>query len=144
LWRRVDDTLITLIPLCLAVLLTQVSTVVLPVTFNFTNVIVLPLLLGIGVDSGIHLVHRANELGGDTKALLDSTTARAVAFSALTTIASFGTLSISGHKGVSSLGVLLMIGMVWTLAANLLLLPALLQLRTRARKAWSLTPPQRE
>jgi predicted RND superfamily exporter protein len=135
LWRRAGDTLITLVPLCLAVLLTQVSTVVFPVTLTFANVIVLPLLLGIGVDSGIHLVHRAKELGGDTKALLDSTTARAVAFSAITTVASFGTLSISGHKGVSSLGLLLMIGMLWTLAANLLLLPALLELRTRANKS---------
>jgi len=131
LWRRIGDTLITLAPLLLAVLLAQVSTVLFPVAFNFVNVIVLPLLLGIGVDSGIHLVHRFRELGGDTTKLLDSTTARAVTFSAITTVASFGTLWISGHRGVSSLGILLVIGMVYTLAANLVLLPALLELRSR-------------
>lgn len=140
LWRNIGDTLITLVPLCLAVLLTQVSTVLLPVSLNFANVIVLPLLLGIGVDSGIHMVQRASELGGDTKAMLHSTTARAVTLSAVTTVASFGTLSISGHRGVSSLGVLLTIGMLWTFAANLVLLPALLELRARRRRQSSTLP----
>jgi predicted RND superfamily exporter protein len=79
------------------------------------------------------MMHRASELGGDTKAMLHSTTARAVALSAVTTVASFGTLAISSHKGVASLGVLLTIGMLWTLAANLVLLPALLELRSRRR-----------
>jgi predicted RND superfamily exporter protein len=131
LWRRVGDTLIALGPLLLAVLLTQASTVVLPVPFNFGNVIVLPLLLGIGVDSGVHMVSRASQLAGPPGALLATTTARAVLFSALTTSASFGSLAISSHGGVSSLGVLLVIGMLWVLAANLLLLPALLTLRRR-------------
>ena len=78
LWRRPGDTLLALGPLFLAVFLTLVSTVALPaVSFNFANVIVLPLLLGVGVDSGVHLVHRASQLGGSTGALLSSTTARA-------------------------------------------------------------------
>jgi len=133
LWRRVGDTLIALVPLLLAVLLTQVATVVLPVSFNFANVIVMPLMLGIGVDSGVHLVHRARRIAGPTDALLSTTTARAVLYSAITTVASFGTLAISRHRGVSSLGVLLVVGMLFTLAANLVLLPALLGLRQRHR-----------
>jgi hopanoid biosynthesis associated RND transporter like protein HpnN len=137
LWRRVGVTMLVLGPLLLAVLLTQVSTIVLPVSFNFANVIVLPLLLGIGVDSGIHLVERAERLGGTSAALLETTTARAVLFSALTTMASFGTLTVSAHRGVSSLGLLLVVGMIWTLAANLVLLPALLALRERWRSSWS-------
>ena len=131
LWRRPGDTLITLLPLLWAVLLTQSATVLLSLPFNFVNVIVLPLLLGIGVDSGIHLVHRARELGGDTSRLLRSTTANAVGMSALTTLASFGTLALSAHRGVSSLGLLLMLGMALTLVANLVVLPALLALRAR-------------
>lgn len=133
LWRRIGNTAIVLIPLLLAVLLTQVSTVVLPVSFNFANVLVLPLLIGIGVDSGIHLVQRAEHLRDRPGHLLETTTARAVLLSALTTVSSFGTLMISEHRGVSSLGVLLVIGMIWTLAANLCLLPALLEMRERRR-----------
>jgi hypothetical protein len=126
LWRNAVETVIVMLPLFLAVLLTMVSTVVLPITLNFSSVIVLPLLLGIGVDSGIHLVERFRQVGGRTEALLDSTTARAVLFSGFTTVASFGTLMISLHLGVASLGKLLVVGMAWTLLANLVLLPAIL------------------
>jgi predicted RND superfamily exporter protein len=134
LWRRVGDTLIALGPLLVAVVLTQVCTLVLPVSFTFVNVMVLPLLLGIGIDGSVHLVHRAHRKGGggDIRA---STTTRAVWFSALSTIASFGSLVISGHRGVASLGFLLVVGMVWVLAANLVVLPALLTLRDRRRRA---------
>lgn len=133
LWRRVGDTLLVVAPLALAVLLTEVSTVVLALSFNFGTVVVLPLLLGIGVDSGVHLVHRADRLGTRGRDLLASTTARAVLFSALTSMASFGTLVLSSHRAIASLGALLVVGMLWTLAANLVLLPALLVLRERRR-----------
>jgi uncharacterized membrane protein YdfJ with MMPL/SSD domain len=128
LWRNLRETLTVMFPLLLAVLLTMVSTVLLPITLNFGSVIVLPLLLGIGVDSGIHLVERFRQVGGRADALLNSTTARAVLFSGFTTVASFGTLVISAHLGVASLGKLLVVGMVWTLLANLVLLPATLEM----------------
>jgi hopanoid biosynthesis associated RND transporter like protein HpnN len=133
MWRRVGDTVIALGPLLLAVLATMASTTLLPVSFNFVNVIVLPLVLGIGVDSAVHLVARARALDGPPDALLQTTTARAVLYSAITTIASFGTLAISSHGGVSSLGYLLCIGMIFTLGANLALLPALMTLRANRR-----------
>jgi hopanoid biosynthesis associated RND transporter like protein HpnN len=126
LWRNALETVIVMLPLLLAVLLTTVSTVIPPITLNFGSVIVLPLLLGIGVDSGIHLVERFREVDGRTEALLDSTTARAVLFSGFTTVASFGTLMISLNLGVASLGKLLVVGMAWTLLANLVLLPSIL------------------
>jgi predicted RND superfamily exporter protein len=87
---------------------------------------VIPLLLGIGVDSGIHLVHRATTLSPADGDMVESTTARAVLFSALTTIVSFGTLALSSHRGMSSLGVVLMVGLVWVVTCNLVVLPALL------------------
>lgn len=126
LWRNVLETILVMLPLLLAVLLTMVSTVVLPITLNFGSIVVLPLLLGIGVDSGIHLVERFKQVDGRTEALLDSTTARAVLFSGFTTVASFGTLMISQNPAVASLGQLLVVGMAWTLLANLVLLPAIL------------------
>jgi len=95
--------------------------------FNFANVLVLPLLFGIGVDSGIHLVHRARqEAGHSVGHLVESATAGAVFFSAMTTTLSFGTLALSGHQGMHTLGVMLTIGMFWTVIANLVVLPALL------------------
>jgi predicted RND superfamily exporter protein len=72
-------------------------------------------------------VHRARHAGGDTaEHLVESATAGAVFFSALTTTLSFGTLALSGHQGMHTLGVMLTIGMFWTVVANLVVLPALL------------------
>ena len=131
LWRRLSPVLLVLAPLLLSNLLTIGLMSVFGIAFNFANVVVVPLLLGIGVDSGIHLVHRAEALeatpgGGE---LLSSTTARAVFYSALTTTVSFGTLALSSHQGVASLGVVLSVGMILTVISNLVVLPALIALR---------------
>ena len=126
LWRRVGPVLLVLSPLALSSLMTVAAMVLLDIPFNFGNIIVIPLLLGIGVDSGIHLVHRAQQSGGRAADLMDSTTARAVFYSALTTTVSFGTLAFSSHRGMASLGVVLSIGMVATVIGNLIVLPALL------------------
>jgi hypothetical protein len=130
LWRSVRDTAIVLLSLLFAALLTAAATVILGLPFNFADVIVLPLLLGIGVDSGIHLVHRYR-LGDHGGAILRTSTARAVLFSGLTTISSFGSLGFSTHMGIASLGKLLTTGMVFMMIANLVFLPALLALVDR-------------
>ena len=126
--RRLADAAVILAPLALAALLTGAATVVTGLSFNFANIIVLPLLMGIGVDSAIHLAHRHRH--GSDRPLLATSTARGVLFSALTTVAGFGALAISPHLGTASMGLLLMIGVGFTLLCTLLLLPALL-----ARKA---------
>ena len=84
--------LLVLAPLVLSNVLTVGVMAVFGIAFNVVNVVVVPLLLGIGVDSGIHLVHRAEMLAKERRRgdLLASTTARAVFYSALTTTVSFG------------------------------------------------------
>jgi hypothetical protein len=129
LWRNVKDVLLVLAPLVLGGVTTVATMAALGIHFNFANVVVLPLLLGVGVDSGIHLVHRAKMRISQDEFLLGTTTARAVYYSAVTTIVSFGTLVFSSHRGVASLGILLTIGMVMTVACNLIVLPALIELR---------------
>lgn len=128
LWRRVNDTALVLLPLGLAATLTVAAAVLFGIPFNFADVIVLPLLLGIGVDSGIHLVHRARLWGAQERSLLGTSTARAVAFSALTTIASFGTMGLATHLGLATLGRLLTLGVGFTVACNLVVLPSLIVL----------------
>ncbi len=127
LWRRIDDTALVLIPLLLASALTVAAAVLADIPFNFADVIVLPLLLGIGVDSGIHLVHRVRSIADADASLLGTSTARAVTYSALTTIASFGSLGLATHLGLATLGRLLTIGVGFTLACNLIVLPALIR-----------------
>jgi predicted RND superfamily exporter protein len=101
------------------------------------------LLLGIGVDSGIHLVHRANVEPDARAGLLGTTTARAVFYSAGTTIASFGALAFSSHRGIASLGVTLVIGMLFILLSTLVVLPALVEWRRprpQADAVWRAAP----
>jgi hopanoid biosynthesis associated RND transporter like protein HpnN len=129
LWRRVSDMLLVLAPLLLSAGLAVASMGLIDMAFNFINVIVIPLMFGIGVDSGIHLVHRSNQVASLGEGLLGTTTARAVFYSALTTTVSFGSLALSSHRGMASMGTLLTIGMILTVVCNLIVLPALLALR---------------
>ena len=117
------DALLVMCPLLFAGALTVAAMVVLGIPFNFANVIALPLLLGIGVDNGIHMVRRARAAAGPGGVLATST-ARAVLTSALTTICGFGSLAFSPHPGMASMGAVLTIGLVATLVCTLLVLPA--------------------
>jgi predicted RND superfamily exporter protein len=92
---------------------------------NYANIIALPLLVGIGVDNGIHVVHRMRQESGER--LFDTSTMRAVLASGLTTVASFGNLAFSAHIGTASMGILLALGLGVSMAATLIMLPAWLK-----------------
>jgi hopanoid biosynthesis associated RND transporter like protein HpnN len=123
--RRPGEVLLTLVPLVLAAILTLATAVLLGIPLNFANVIVLPLLMGLGVSSGIHLVLRARELDRIDD-IFATSTPRAVLLSVVTTLASFGTLIVSDHRGMSSMGALLTIAIAFTLLSVLVVLPCLL------------------
>ena len=123
--RSFWDTMRVIVPLLLAGALAGAATVLFGLAFNYANVIALPLLLGVGVDNGIHMVHRSRAgLTGEAD-LLGTSTARAVLFASLTTIFSFGTLAFSRHPGAASMGQMLTIGMLSVLLCTLVVLPAL-------------------
>ncbi len=129
LLRRVSDIALVIAPIVLSALLLVGYTVVFDTPFNFANVIVLPLLLGLGIDSAIHYVMRARELRTGASQPGDVTvtsTPRAVLISALTTIGSFGTLWLSPHRGMSSMGELLTVAIIITLISTLVVLPQLI------------------
>jgi hopanoid biosynthesis associated RND transporter like protein HpnN len=130
--RGGGDMLLVLVPILFAATVTAAATVWLGIPFNFANIIALPLLVGVGVDNGIHLVHRMRTEPPKDGEPLNTSTSRAVLASGLTTIASFGNLAFSAHVGMASMGQLLTVGMAVTLAATLILLPALLRRGPRA------------
>ena len=121
--RRLRLVALVLFPLALAAVLTAATGVLLDIPFNYANVIVLPLLIGIGVDSGIHLVLRHDQVAAG-EGVYGTSTPRAVLFSALTTVASFGSLTLSPHRGTASMGELLSIAIAFTLICTLVVLPA--------------------
>ena len=126
LTRHLRMTIIVLVPLLLAALATSATATLIGQPFNFANVIALPLLLGIGVDNGIHMANRHRAAPGADGNVLGTATARAVVFSAATTTVSFGSLAFSAHPGTASMGLLLTIGMIIALVSALVIMPALL------------------
>ncbi|MBI1207718.1 MAG: MMPL family transporter [Azospirillum sp.] len=128
--RRWRDVFLVLAPLLLAALMTVITCVIVGPPINFANIIALPLLLGIGVAFNIYFV--INWRSGLINPL-QSSTARAVLFSALTTTVAFGSLALSDHPGTASMGILLTISLGYTLATTLLALPAMLGSWRRSR-----------
>ena len=133
LLTRKRDVFLVLIPLLMAAALTGGISVLAGLPLNFANVIALPLLLGIGVDSGIHIIHRFRTDLPDGKSILATSSARAVVVSSLTTMGGVGNLALSPHAGTASMGMLLTLGIGVTLACMLIVLPALLTVVTRSR-----------
>jgi predicted RND superfamily exporter protein len=120
---RLGDMLLTLVPLLLAGMVTLEICVLIGMPLNFANIIALPLLLGVGVAFKIYYIMAWRS--GHTD-LLQSSLTRAVIWSALTTATAFGSLWLSSHPGTSSMGKLLALSLVTTLAAVLLFQPALM------------------
>jgi uncharacterized protein len=120
---RFVDVLMTLVPLLVAGAVTMEICVLIGLPLNFANIVALPLLLGIGVAFKIYYIVAWRS--GRTN-LLQSSLTRAIFFSALTTATAFGSLWLSSHPGTSSMGKLLALSLVTTLAAVLLFQPALM------------------
>ncbi|MBV9460438.1 MAG: MMPL family transporter, partial [Bradyrhizobium sp.] len=121
--RRITDVLMTLVPLLVAGAVTMEICVLIKLPLNFANIVALPLLLGVGVAFKIYYIVAWRS--GRTN-LLQSSLTRAIFFSALTTATAFGSLWLSSHPGTSSMGKLLALSLVTTLAAVLLFQPALM------------------
>ena len=121
--RRITDVLLTLVPLLVAGAVTLEICVLIGLPLNFANIVALPLLLGVGVAFKIYYVTAWRS--GRTN-LLQSSLTRAIFFSALTTATAFGSLWLSSHPGTASMGKLLALSLVTTLAAVLLFQPALM------------------
>jgi uncharacterized protein len=137
--RRIGDVLLTLVPLLLAGVVTLEICVLVGLPLNFANIIALPLLLGVGVAFKIYYIMAWRE--GQTN-LLQSVLTRAVTFSACTTATAFGSLWFSSHPGTSSMGKLLAISLVTTMAAAALFQPVLMG-KPREQKAELKAEPEK-
>ena len=107
------------------------------IDFNPANIMTLPLVIGIGVTSGIHILNRFAE--EQSPSILAKSTGKAVLISALTTIAGFGSLVLAKHQGIASLGFVMAVGTSTCMIAALTFLPALLHIMTR--HGWRIKKP---
>jgi hopanoid biosynthesis associated RND transporter like protein HpnN len=133
--RRISDVLLTLIPLLVAGVVTLELCVAFDIPLNFANIIALPLLLGVGVAFKIYYIMAWRS--GKT-ALVQSTLTRAVIFSAMATASAFGSLWLSSDPATSSMGKLMGLALVCTMAAAVLFQPALMG-KPRVKSRWVVT-----
>ena len=119
------DVVLSFIPLLLTTLSTMAVAHWSGFSLNMANIIVIPLIFGLGVDNGIHIVERFREVGS-VKAFYQSSTPKAAILSSLTTIVTFGSLLLADHRGMFSIGFLLTIAIGFLLVYSLTVLPALL------------------
>ena len=130
--RRWIDVALTLVPLLVAIVVTLEICVLVGLRLNFANIIALPLLLGVGVAFKIYYIIAWRS--GETNFLQSSLT-RAILFSACTTAIAFGSLCFSHHPGTSSMGKLMALSLLTTLAAAVIFQPALMATQQQKRLA---------
>ncbi len=126
MFRSLKSAFLISVPLLLAGLFTLAVGELIGAPLNMANILVLPLIFGLGVDNGIHVYHRYHQ-GGDVAGLMHSSTPRAVMLSTLTTVGAFASLMLSPHVGTASIGLYLTLAVGLLLLFAIFLLPVLLK-----------------
>lgn len=137
--RSLRHAVLAAAPLAIGVIWALGAMRMLGLSFNFANLVAMPLIVGVGIDNGVHVVHRVRLEGSAGMDVVLRHTGRAILISSLTTMIGFGSLSLASHRGLESLGVLLLLGVGSCLVASIVVLPNLLvvmgQVRARRRSA---------
>ncbi len=133
-FRSMAHVLLAMFPLMLGTMWMVGAMNLFGIGYNFSNVMAIPLILGIGIDSGVHMVHR--HVQGTAPAALASTTGKAIVISSLTTMLGFGSMVFGAYGGMQSLGITLLLGVGACLVATVIVLPTTLAARDllRARR----------
>lgn len=124
--RRLADVLLAMVPLVVGVVWMLGAMRALGLAFNFANLVAVPLVIGVGIDNGVHVIHRVRLEGAEGMRVVVGHTGRAILIASLTTMIGFGSLSLASHRGLASLGMVLFLGVGACLATSILLLPNLL------------------
>jgi hypothetical protein len=133
---NIRATLIVLLPVVVGSMWTLGIMDLVGVSLNLANLVILPLIIGIGVVNGVHIVHRYREETDKSINILSKSTGQGVVLSSLTTMIGFGSLMVADHQGVYSLGLVLTLGVGCCLMASIIVLPSILRLCTI--KGWEL------
>ena len=129
--RRLGQVLLSSLPTALGVALIFSVMGVTGIEFNVVNFVALPISVGIGAVYGVHAIHRMEEI--DDEAILSTSTGYGILLSGLTTIAGFASLMTAHHRGLSSFGFVISVGVVANLVVSLIVLPALFRFRRQYR-----------
>jgi predicted RND superfamily exporter protein len=130
-FRSLSAVMLALLPVAIGTLWLAGLMGCFDVAFNLANIMTFPLVIGIGVTNGVHILNRFAE--ERTPSILARSTGKAVLVSGLTAIAGFGSLMLAKDRGIFSLGWVMATGIATCMIAGLTILPALLNLLGRWR-----------
>jgi uncharacterized protein len=139
-FRKISCVILSLIPVGIGFLWMVGLMGIFDIPFNPANIMTLPLVVGIGVTNGIHILNRFAE--EQHPSILAKSTGKAVLVSGLTTIAGFGSLIAAKHQGIESLGYVMATGTATCMIVGLIFLPALLNVLDK--RGWSIKKTQRD
>lgn len=126
----IGDTLLAIAPPSMGLALTLGILGIFHVPLNPANLIILPLILGLGVDNGVHIMHDYHAKPNQVY-VLSASTLNAIIHCSLTTMMGFGSMMIAAHQGLYSMGIVLTIGVGACMTVALVMLPAILALISR-------------
>ncbi|MFP8488063.1 efflux RND transporter permease subunit [Gracilimonas sp. Q87] len=126
-FRSFRWSLIAMLPLIVGLLWLFGIMMIFGLQFNFYNLVVLPAILGIGEDSGVHLAHRYREEGRNSMWQVLSSTGQHITMGSITTMLGFAGLLFTNHPGLQSIGIMATIGIGMTLLTSITFMPALIQ-----------------
>ncbi len=132
---RIKHTLVALLPLAMGMFATLGFMAMFGFSLNPANMIAFPLILGVGADNGVHVLHDFRCRDRKRRYRLSHVTGFGIMVAALTTILGFGTLMIAEHRGMASLGLILTVGVTCCMGTALVFLPALLYVMGKREKA---------
>jgi predicted RND superfamily exporter protein len=125
-YRNLRDACLASLPLALGVVWMMGLMRLLGLSFNFANLVAVPLIIGVGIDNGVHVIHRVRLEGVDGMGVVLRHTARAILIASLTTMIGFGSLALASHRGLASLGTVLLLGVGSCLVTSVIVLPNML------------------
>lgn len=131
---RVVDALLCLLPVLVGFVGAFAIMFMVGVSVNPANIIVLPLMFGIGVASGVHIMHRYRQEPTAEPVGLAHGTGKGIMLTSATTIIAFSSMLLAQHRGIQSLGFVLALGISLTLVASMTLMPATLELRNKIHR----------
>jgi hopanoid biosynthesis associated RND transporter like protein HpnN len=125
-FRKLRDAMLALSPLAMGVIWMMGGMRLLDLSFNFANLVAVPLIIGVGIDNGVHVIHRVRLEGREGMSVVLRHTGRAILIASLTTMIGFGSLALASHQGIASLGLVLLLGVGSCLITSTVVLPNLL------------------
>jgi hypothetical protein len=139
-FRKVSAVLLSLLPVVFGTIWMAGIMGFSKIPFNPANIMTLPLLIGIGVTNGIHILNRFVE--EQHPSILARSTGKAVLVSGLTAIAGFGSLILAEHRGIRSLGLMMSTGITTCMVVGLTFVPAILNMLNK--RGWTIQKTQRD